>query len=116
MRRLFKLPAAVLLAVSLAVPTFADDDDDERDQERALRALESGEVLPLAAILERAEAMLTGRMIEAELDRDDGLWIYELTLLSPEGHVIEAEFDARTAELLGLEGRALERIIKRQGQ
>ena len=116
MRRVFKLSAAVLLAASLAVPTFADDDDDERDQERALRALESGEVLPLAAILERAEAMLTGRMIEAELERDDGLWIYELTLLSPEGHVIEAEFDAGTAELLGLEGRALERIIKRQGQ
>ncbi len=93
-----------------------DDDYDGRDQERARAALERGEVLPLDAILARARELLDGRMIEAELEREDGRWVYELTLLGPDGQVVEALFDAASAELLELEGDALERVLRRRSE
>ncbi len=118
MRRHLKSLLAGLLAAVLALsvsgpPLLADE--DERDHERALRAVARGEILPLTEILARAEEILRGRMIEAELERDDGRWFYELTLLGPEGRVVEALFDAETAELLELEGESLERMLKRGG-
>lgn len=90
-----------------------DEDYDEGDEREARGALRRGEVLSLDAILQRAQALLNGRMLEAELEREDGRWVYEITLLGPEGHVVEASFDARDATLLGLEGGALEKILKR---
>lgn len=91
-----------------------DDDYDGRDQERARAALERGEVLSLDVILARARELLDGRMIEAELEREDGRWVYELTLLGPDGRVVEALFDAASAELLELEGDGLERVLRRR--
>ncbi len=91
-------------------------DDGSHDQRRARAALERGEVLPLTGILRRSEALLDGRMIEAELEREDGRWVYEITLLDADGFIVEALFDARTAELLELEGRRLERLLQPRAQ
>jgi uncharacterized membrane protein YkoI len=52
-------------------------------------------------------------MIEAELEREDGLWVYEVKLLRPNGRVVEALFDARSGELLAIEGAALEEVLRR---
>jgi len=87
-------------------------DHEERDERRARDALERGEILSLERILERADALLAGRMIDAELEREDGRWVYEITLLAADGHVVEALFDAHDAALLGLEGRNLEAVLK----
>jgi len=89
---------ALILAL-LAGPVLADDDD----QDRARRALEAGEILPLSEILAVAEAARPGRVIEVELERDDGRWIYELGLVTPGGRLYEMEIDAATATLLELE-------------
>ncbi|MEQ8967793.1 MAG: PepSY domain-containing protein [Azospirillaceae bacterium] len=89
-----------------------DGDYEERDERRARDALERGEILSLERILERADALLAGRMIDAELEREDGRWVYEITLLAADGHVVEALFDAHDAALLGLEGRNLEAVLK----
>ena len=89
---------ALFLAV-LALPALADDDD----QDRARRALEAGEILPLSEILKTAEAARPGRVIEVELERDDGRWTYELELVTSEGHLYEMELDAATATVLELE-------------
>lgn len=89
---------ALTLAL-LAGPALADDDD----QDRARRALEAGEILPLSEILAAAEAALPGRVIELELEHDDGRWIYELDLVTPGGRLYEMEIDAATATVLELE-------------
>ncbi|SCU74748.1 conserved hypothetical protein [Cupriavidus necator] len=49
-----------------------------------------------------------GDVIGVELDRDDGIWQYEVKLLLPGGSVAKLEYDARTAALLKAKGRGLE--------
>lgn len=94
-----RISLAVLLALSLAWPAAADD-----DHERARRAVEAGEAMPLASIMERVDADFAGQLVEVELDKDDGRWVYEIELLTPQGHVIELTYDARTGTLVETEG------------
>jgi len=89
---------ALILAL-LTGPALAGDDGHDR----ARRALEAGEILPLSDILAAARASRSGRVIEVELERDDGRWIYELELVTPGGRIYEMEIDAATAAVLELE-------------
>jgi len=89
----------VLILLCLATPAWADGGE----QDRARRALEAGEILPLSKILQAAEAERPGRVIEIELERDDGRWIYELELVSRDGRLYEMEIDAATARILEIE-------------
>ncbi|SUZ34010.1 hypothetical protein ROE7235_03791 [Roseibaca ekhonensis] len=89
---------ALILAL-LASPAWAD----RADHDRARRALEAGEILPLSEILQAAEAARPGRVIELELERDDGRWIYELELVARDGQLYEMEIDAATGTVLEIE-------------
>ncbi|MCR9149139.1 MAG: PepSY domain-containing protein [Rhodobacteraceae bacterium] len=89
---------ALLLSL-IAGPALADRDDHDR----ARRALEAGEVLPLSEILAAVEAAQPGRVIEVELERDDGRWVYELELVAPDGRILEIEIDAATADILDID-------------
>lgn len=75
------------------------------DHERARAAVQAGEVLPLQVLLERLAKTHPGQVLELELKRDDGRWIYELKLLEPGGQVAKLEVDARTAEVIKLRPR-----------
>ncbi len=89
---------ALILSL-LAGHALAEGDDHDR----ARRALEAGEILPLSDILKVAETARPGRVIDLELDRDDGRWIYELELISPQGRLYEMEIDAKTGTVLEIE-------------
>ena len=89
----------IFLLSLLGTPALADGDD----QDRARRALEAGEIRPLSEILAAVEAALAGRVIEVELEQDDGEWIYELELVSPEGRIYEVEINAATGTVLDIE-------------
>ncbi len=86
--------------------------DDDSDHERAREALESGEVVPLATILDRVESQYHGSVIEVELEdeEDEGEedavsgFIYEINLLTPQGNLLKIKFDARTGELIQVKG------------
>lgn len=109
--RRFTLAGLVPLAVALT-PAGGAEPPPKADHERARAARARGEVLPLAQILSLVERDFGGRVIEVELERDDGELHYELELLLPDGRVIELEFDARTGELVKLEGARLETVFK----
>lgn len=99
-----RLPGAVALAAALlgcAGAAMADRDDHQRVRQAVL----AGEVLPLPQLLERVQRSHPGQVLELELDRDDGRWIYEIKLLQPGGHLVRLEVDARTAEVLRLRGK-----------
>lgn len=89
----------ILILTCLGTPVFADRDD----QDRARLALEAGEILPLSEILAAAEKARPGRVIEVDLERDDGRWIYELELVSPDGLVYEMEIDGASGAVLEIE-------------
>jgi len=98
-----------LLALVLA-PARAGEARGDHDHARVARA--RGEVLPLARILALVERDFAGRVIDVELDREDGMPRYEIELLLADGRVIELELDARTGELLQIEGTRLETAFR----
>lgn len=112
-RLLSLLPACALATAVFAVLLSVESVHGRpTDQERALAARGRGDTLPLAKILAGVDRELLGRVIETDLDDDDGRLVYELELLLPDGRVIELKVDARTGEWLSLEGKRLETVFK----
>ena len=68
---------------------------DNADHERARQAVEAGEVLPLRTILDRVEREYPGQIMEVELDREKGEWIYEIKLLRKGGALMKLKIQAR---------------------
>lgn len=88
------------LATLPAVAVHARDGDHDR----ALRAVQAGEVLPLPQVLERVGRTHPGQVMEVELEREDGRWVYEIRVLQADGRLARLELDARTGELLRVKG------------
>ena len=87
-------PLALLLA---ATPAASRD----LDQDEALRLRREGLIMPLEALLQRAIERYPGaRLLEAELEEDDGIYIYEIELLTADGIARELEIDAHDGRLL----------------
>lgn len=101
MKTVFPLALAALLALSSTASAGNDHD-------RARRAVQSGQVLPLRTILDRVAAQFPGDLIEAELEDDHGSPVYEIKLISPEGNVIKLIYDARDGHLISAKGRGVE--------
>lgn len=110
-RRNGHVARTVLLVMLVLLARVAHADDGDHD--RARRAVEAGEILPLARIVAIAEASFEGRMVDVELEKDDGRFVYELELLTTAGHVIELTYDARTGALLETEGRGVDAARRR---
>ncbi len=94
---------AVALVLACAAAAKAAD-----DHARAKAAREAGEIIPLRAILDRAQAEFTGSPVAVELEDDDGPWIYKVKLLTPAGAIVKLEYDARDGRLLRVKGRGAE--------
>jgi hypothetical protein len=88
----------LLRGLGTAVTSTAKADELDADEARALR--ESGAILPLEDILERARAVRPGRVIEIELEREDRGIVYDLEVLDPEGQIWEIELDAASGRIL----------------
>ena len=92
----------LVMLVALAVPGmgigFAADN---LDHERARQAVEAGDVLPLRTILERIEREYPGQIMEVELDRERGEWVYEVKLLRKGGALMKLKILARDGTILG---------------
>ncbi len=91
----WRFAGGALLAGLLAPVAWADSDHD-----RARAALVAGEVLPLDDVLQRVARQHPGHVLEVELEREDGRWVYELKLLQGDGGVLKLEVDARDGTVL----------------
>ncbi|MDE2376743.1 PepSY domain-containing protein [Bradyrhizobium sp.] len=81
--------AAALLAAGGA-PSLARDQDDAR------RAVEAGEIRPLAEILTMVRQKLPGEIVGVKLEREAGAWTYELRVVDGKGRLFEIHVDARS--------------------
>ena len=97
------------LAVSLRM-AHANDDDDWRSLHRQV---EAGQIKPLSEILDALARDWHGDVIDVDIEDDDGETLYEIELLGPQGQVVEFEIDARTGEVLEIEGRDLRSMQRR---
>ncbi|MHC8410414.1 PepSY domain-containing protein [Pseudomonas sp. Hz4] len=71
------------------------------DQDEALRLRQQGVILPLEQLLQQALDLYPGaKLLEAELEEKQDVYIYEVELLTTEGVVRELDLDATTGQLL----------------
>ncbi len=97
MRRSFAVLLLLLAAGLMAAPLQASD-RDEVDRVRA--AVQAGELMPLDQVLARLSRSHPGQVLEIELEREDGRWVYEVKLLQAGGRLLKLELDGRSAAVI----------------
>lgn len=71
------------------------------DQDAALRLRQEGVIQSLESLIQDALARYPGStLLEAELEEEDGVYVYEVELLTQGGVVRELELDARNGAIL----------------
>lgn len=93
-----KLTPALLPLVALvgaAAPLVQEGSDDPRETARAAR-------LSLREAIARARVAQAGRVVEVELESEDGRLVFEVDLVSVDG-LHEIDIDARTGALVEIE-------------
>jgi len=88
----------IILICTLANPILASEDHDE-----ARDAVREQQVIPLADIIPGILDQFDGRLLEAEFEREHGVYVYELELITGSGRMIEVMVDAATGEILAVE-------------
>jgi hypothetical protein len=75
----------------------------------ALGLREAGIIQPLEEVYRLAEEQLHGEVLDAELvGGGPGGWKYELRIVTEDGHVRRARYDAATLSLVSLDGQPIE--------
>lgn len=98
--------ATLLGGVGICHVALADNDDrHRRDHDLARQALERGEVLPLEAVLAEVRKSVSGEVAGIELEREHGVWLYEIKMIGPGGALTEVKVDARTGRILRSKGK-----------
>jgi uncharacterized membrane protein YkoI len=91
-----RLAAALAVsALAFATPAWAGEDHNTA---RALR--ESGTIVPLEKVVAAASREHDGHLLQVELERRGGIYVYEVEFVDPEGVVWKMYFDARDGSLL----------------
>lgn len=85
-------------AVALAVSPAMADPSGEHD--RARRAVERGEALPLVEILAKVRGDLGGEIVRVSFKRERDLWLYEFKVVEPGGRLVEVYVDAASGRVL----------------
>jgi len=73
------------------------------DQDEALYLVEQGVIQPLQKFIDDALKRYPGRFLEADLEWDDGGYVYELEIVTNDRRVLELEYDAVTGKLLDVD-------------
>ena len=98
---LFPGPGALLLAQGAGHAIQYE----AHDEERARRALENGEILPLDRVIAPLNDRGSGEISGVELEKEKGIWIYEFKIISPAGEMQTVRINAMTGNLIGKAGK-----------
>lgn len=102
---------APLLPLVLALLTGASVRADDHSGLR--EALDRNEIVSFKSLLDWIERRYVGKVVEVELEDDEGRLVYEIDLLSPQGDLLEFVFDARSGDLLLLKGRNVDAALRK---
>lgn len=89
---------AVILATASLPPPLAAESEDDQDRVRELRR--QGKILPLSSIIEHLTAKHPGRVLEVELEVENGRRIYEVEILEKGGVLHTFRLDAHSGQIL----------------
>lgn len=96
LRALAVAGALILGAAATWSPVQADS--VRQGEVRELRA--AGKILPMEDILGRVRSAQPGQVVEIELEREDGRYVYEVKLIDDADRIHELELDAATGEVV----------------
>lgn len=96
MKQPLKITLATLCLVFTSTALMAVDIDE------VMRLKQSGEIMPLEDIIVKMRRDFPGRIIEIELERENGFYVYEIDYVDNNGYVWELELDAQTGDMLKL--------------
>ena len=94
-----RILCAAALAMCLAVPASAGDDDHEI----ARKLLAEGRILPITELFKTVNIEVPGEVLEVEFEIEGKSYVYEFKVLKPDGKVVEVELDATSGKLLKVE-------------
>lgn len=101
---LYRATAVGTISLMVSAALLTNTTASPLNQEDVIPLVELGEVVPLADLLKRHREKLAGsRLIDLELEREDGLLVYELKIIDQQGVVREFLVDAKSGEWLGEE-------------
>lgn len=90
-----------MCVAALWLTTVGQGSASDLSQDEALKLRKQGEILSSQTFIERAlERHPKARLLELELEKKQGRYIYEVELLTAYGQVRELKFDASSGELL----------------
>jgi uncharacterized membrane protein YkoI len=95
----------LFVLISAAVLLGAGTGSADSDHDAARRAVERGEIRPLAEILSALRNRVAGDIVGVELEREHGRWVYEIKALDARGRRAKFYVDARTGDIIGEKGR-----------
>jgi uncharacterized membrane protein YkoI len=93
--------ALIMMAAVASGPTLAGD----RDHDDARRAVEAGEIRPLAEILDAVRDRLPGEIVRVKIEREKGHWVYEFRVIDGKGQLFEVYVDARDGAISRVRSR-----------
>jgi len=79
---------------------FSASNTIAKDHDEAYELRRSGEILSLEQILQINRKQITGRILEVDLEHEDGQTMYEIEVLDDKGIVWEIKLDARTGKII----------------
>jgi uncharacterized membrane protein YkoI len=96
-RRFFVISALVLAGAALlaAEPLLAE----ARDHDSVRHAVESGEIQPLADILNAVQGKLPGEIAGIEIEQKGGHWVYEFRVVDDQGRLFDVYVDAHSGAI-----------------
>ena len=92
--------ALAILAATALQPTVAQASDDRARASEVRQLRDSGKIMPMEDILARSRAAQPGQVVEVELDREDGRYVYEVKIIDDTDKVHKLEIDAASVDIL----------------
>ena len=96
----------LLLNLNITILNAQENNDSIlSDQEKAIKAVNEGEILTLDQILEKINSNFNGRVISINLkDNEKGLfgWVYDIMIIDNNNNVKQIRVDAGTATVLSV--------------
>ncbi len=89
------------IAVACLTAGLALGDDGEDKGRESVQAASA--TVTMEQAIQTAKAKFPGRVVESELESEDGALVYEVKIVSASGKAQEIEIDAQSGEILGSE-------------
>jgi uncharacterized membrane protein YkoI len=91
---------AITIAIGLLWVTGGAIAGDRLDHDEIKQLRETGQILPMGEVMTSAQSVQPGQLVEAELEREDGAYLYEIKILAADGTVHKLALDAATGAVI----------------